>query len=82
MLVGDAEAHVRFAVGFELSRVIVSCSGLGLVPDLQGACDGEAIDIDPVSWTPDYAGFRVGRRPSWAVRVSIRSRFVETLWSW
>ena len=32
---------------------------------------GDGPERDPVSWTPDYAGDRVGRRPRWAVRRSI-----------
>jgi putative transposase len=39
-------------------------------------------DVDPVSWTPDYAGNRVGRRAVWPVQQSIRSSSVVTRWNW
>jgi DNA-binding response OmpR family regulator len=39
-------------------------------------------DVDPVSWTPHYAGNRVGRRAVWPVQQSIRSSSVVTRWNW
>ena len=36
------------------------------------------IEVAPGSWTPDYAGDRVGRRPVWVVQRSIRMRSVVT----
>lgn len=41
-----------------------------------------SLDPDPVSWTPDYAGDRVGRSPSWVVRASARTSSVRTHSSW
>jgi hypothetical protein len=44
--------------------------------------DQFVLELASVSWTPDYAGDRVGRSPSWVVRTSTPISSARTRWSW